>query len=114
MTRIRNETKGSELAGDARWARWPWQRMRGLLGRRSLPEGQGLIFPRAGAIHTCFMRFDIDIVFLDEHGIVLKTARELSTFRFTGARGAHCCVELAAGTMHRTATEAGDRLTFSE
>jgi len=60
------------------------------------------------------MRFAIDVVFLDEHGIVIKTASDLSAFRFAGARGAHCCVELAAGTLQRTATEAGDRLTFSE
>lgn len=114
MTRIVNETRGTGLASEARWARRPWERMRGLLGRGSLPEGQALIFPRAGAVHTCFMRFAIDVVFLDRDGGVLKATSNLAPFRFTAARRAQTCLELPAGTVERSGTQAGDHITFQE
>lgn len=113
MTRVFNETKHTEVAAEAHWATRPWERMRGLLGRRSLPEGAGLIF-HTGSVHTWFMRFAIDVVFLDRDGIVLKAGKTLPPFRFTAARRARTCVELPAGTIARTATAPGDRLTFQE
>ena len=49
----------------------PLRRMRGLLGRRSLPEGEGILLRPAGSIHTFFMRFAIDAVFLDRDLVVV-------------------------------------------
>lgn len=114
MTSVFNETKRTELATDARWARRPWERMRGLLGRRSLPDGQALIFPGAGAIHTWFMRFTIDVVFLDRDGTVLKATSRLRPFRFTGVRHGQICLELPGGTVERSRTQAGDRIVLRE
>lgn len=114
MTSIFNETKRTELATHARWAKRPWERLRGLLGRRSLADGEALIFPGAGAIHTWFMRFAIDVVFLDREGTVVKVARELPPFRFTATRRASMCLELPPGTVKRTGTARGDQITFRE
>ncbi|MGI6494628.1 MAG: DUF192 domain-containing protein [Kiritimatiellia bacterium] len=52
-------------------------RMRGLLGRDSLPEGEGLLILRCNTIHTCFMRFTIDAVFLDADFRPVKTVRAI-------------------------------------
>lgn len=113
-TRVVNETKGTELASSAGQARRPWQRMRGLLGRGSLADDEALILPSAWAIHTWFMRFTIDVVFLDRAGVVLKTVAALPPFRFAAARGARWCIELPPGTVMRTATERGDRVGFTQ
>jgi uncharacterized membrane protein (UPF0127 family) len=58
--------------------------MRGLLGRRSLSAGEGLLLRPAAAIHTAFMRFAIDAVFLDREGVVLRVAHDLAPWRTAG------------------------------
>ena len=52
-------------------------RLRGLIGRRGLPPGQGLLILRCNAIHTCFMRFPIDAEFLDRHGHTVRVVRDI-------------------------------------
>src|SRR5919201_1464161 len=71
-------------------------RARGLLGRSELPPGEGLLLRPASSIHTFFMRFPIDAVFLDRELLVLKVVAELSPWRVAGARGAKSVLELAA------------------
>ena len=56
-------------------------RMRGLIGRRGLPPGEGLLILRCNAIHTFFMRFAIDATFFDRHGRVVKTVRNIRPWR---------------------------------
>ena len=57
-------------------------RMKGLIGRRGLPPGRGLLILRCNAIHTLFMRFPIDAVFYDRHGRAVKTVRNIRPWRF--------------------------------
>ena len=57
-------------------ARTSFTRMRGLLGRRGLAEGEGLLLQPAGSIHTFFMRFPIDVVFLDREQRVVRVVAE--------------------------------------
>src|SRR5579884_4462592 len=77
-------------------------RMRGLLGRSHLPEGEGLLLEPAYAIHTAFMRFPIDVVFLDSHMRVMKVVDSLPPWRTAGAHQAFSTLELAAGeAKHR-------------
>lgn len=52
-------------------------RLRGLIGRRALPPGRGLLIPRCNAIHTLFMRFPIRATFLDRQGNVVKVVRNV-------------------------------------
>ena len=88
----------------------PLRRMRGLLGRSSLPAGEGILLRPAGSIHTFFMRFPIDVVFLDAEDVVVGIEPELAPWRTAGRRGAAKVVELAAGECVRRGVTLGDRL----
>lgn len=88
----------------------PLERMRGLLGRRSLREGEGILLRPAGSIHTFFMRFAIDAVFLDRELVVIGIERSLRPWRTAGRRGAAAVVELASGECRRRGIELGDSL----
>jgi uncharacterized membrane protein (UPF0127 family) len=90
----------------------PVARMRGLLGRRELEPGEGLLLRPAGSIHTFFMRFPIDAVFLDRERRVLGVAAELPPWRAAGRRGAHAVVELPAGEAERRGVRAGEQLRW--
>jgi uncharacterized protein len=87
--------------------------MRGLLGRRGLDSGEGLLLRPAASVHTFFMRFPIDVVFLGRDGEVLKVAAHVAPWRTAAARGAKAVVELAAGEAERRGVRAGDRLDLS-
>ncbi len=91
-------------------AETPLARMRGLLGRRGLASGEGLLLRPASSVHTFFMRFPIDVVFLGARGEVLKVASNLAPWRAAAARGAKAVVELAAGEAERRTIREGDRL----
>src|SRR6266542_193731 len=82
-------------------ARDPFTRMKGLLGRRSLPPGQGLLLQPAGSIHTFFMRFPIDAVFLDGDRRVLRVASGVRPWRAAAAKHSRAVLELAAGDTAR-------------
>jgi uncharacterized protein len=88
----------------------PLRRMRGLLGRRSLPAGEGLLLRPAPSIHTAFMRFPIDVIFLDRNLRVVKLVEHLRPWRSAAARGARAALELAAGEAAVRGIEVGDRL----
>jgi uncharacterized protein len=88
----------------------PLQRMRGLLGRRELPPGEGILLRHAGSIHTFFMRFPIDAVFLDGEHVVVRIASDVPPWRALGQRGARAVLELAAGEAERRGVEIGERL----
>lgn len=83
-------------------------RRRGLLGRSGIAEGEGLVLAPCSSVHTAFMRFAIDLVFLDRTGRVLKVAGGVSPWRIRLHWRAFAVVELAAGTIARTGTMAGD------
>ncbi|MBQ6341475.1 MAG: DUF192 domain-containing protein [Kiritimatiellae bacterium] len=57
------------------------ERLRGLIGRRDLPPGRGLLILRCNAIHTFFMRFPIDAVFYDRQDRVVRTVRNIRPWR---------------------------------
>lgn len=88
----------------------PLRRMIGLLGRRELPEDEGILLRPAGSVHTFFMRFPIDVVFLDKDQRVVGIDASLPAWRTTGRRGAKAVVELAAGECERRGLAVGDRL----
>ena len=66
----------------ARVARTLFERIRGLIGTKSLPEGEGMLILRCNSIHTFFMSFPIDAAFLDRDGNVVKTVRNIRPWRF--------------------------------
>jgi uncharacterized membrane protein (UPF0127 family) len=85
----------------------PLSRLRGLMGRRGLPAGHGLLLRPSPSIHTCFMRFSIDAVFLDRELRVLSVRERLRTWRFAGQRGARSVLELPAGEAARRGLRPG-------
>jgi uncharacterized membrane protein (UPF0127 family) len=85
-------------------------RIKGLLGRRYLPPGDGILLKPASSVHMAFMRFAIDAVFLDADMRVVKIAADLKPWRAAGARGAKSCVEISAGESARRGLTVGDRL----
>ena len=87
-----------------------WTRNRGLLGRARLEPGEGLLIRPANSIHTAFMRFPIDVVFLDRDLAVLKVVPELRPWRAAAARRARSVLELPAGGAGRAGLEPGRRL----
>ena len=88
-------------------------RTRGLLGRQSLGEGEGLWIVPCEAVHTFGMRFAIDLVFLDRRNIVRKVRSSVPPGRLSGCLRARSVLELAAGTLQNTPVRPGDTLHFS-
>ena len=86
-------------------------RCRGLLGRSGLSSGEGMLLRPASSVHTAFMRFAIDVVFLDRADRVLKVADDLGPWRMAGCRGARAALELPAGEARRRGLRPGVSLT---
>jgi uncharacterized membrane protein (UPF0127 family) len=88
----------------------PVSRLRGLLGRSELRSGEGLLLRPASAIHTFFMRFPIDAVFLDRDWRIVGIADDVRPWRTAGRRGAKAVLELPAGESARRGLRPGDLL----
>ena len=86
-------------------------RLRGLLGRSGLSSGEGMLLRPASSIHTAFMRFSIDAVFLDSADRVVKVASDLRPWRMAACRGARTVLELPAGEAARRGLRPGVSLT---
>jgi uncharacterized membrane protein (UPF0127 family) len=89
-------------------------RMKGLLGRKGLAAGEGMLIRPAPSIHTFFMRFPIDVVFLSRQGEVLKIAENVSPWRARSCRHSYAVLELAAGEAGRRGLAVGDRIEAAE
>ena len=89
-----------------------WSRFRGLMGRRTLGEDEGLLIEPCSSIHTMFMRFAIDVIFLDKERRVVKVAT-VPPFRAAVGRGSRTVLEVPAGTAERNGLEVGGALALS-
>ncbi len=89
------------------------RRMRGLLGRKYLRQGEGMVLRPGWSIHTALMRFPIDAVFLDADQVVIKIEHEVGPWRTVSCRGAREVVELPAGECRRRGLEVGDRVAWA-
>lgn len=88
----------------------PRERLRGLLGRRTLRRGDGLLMTPAWSVHTWFMRFPIDVVFLDRGFRVLALRERLAPWDGAAHPGARHVLELAAGECRRRRLRVGEAL----
>jgi uncharacterized membrane protein (UPF0127 family) len=111
----RNLTRGSEVAARVRRADRPWSRAVGLLGRCGLGEGEGLLITPCTSIHTFFMRFPIDVLYVNREYVVVKAVRNLRPFRFSACLrgGAHAVLELPVGAIDASGTQPGDSLSLA-
>jgi uncharacterized membrane protein (UPF0127 family) len=110
---ITHSRTGAVVAGNAVLADSPLSRMKGLLGRRSMPAGEAIILRPASSIHTLFMRFALDVIYLDREDTVVKVVPDLVPWRFSAAPGARTVIEMAAGATKGLGIESGDRLVLS-
>jgi uncharacterized membrane protein (UPF0127 family) len=106
-----NRTRGTEIASQVRVAETFFARTKGLLGASSMAPRSTLWIKRCNSIHTCFMRFAIDAVFVDRALKVKAVYRNLPPWRMTWpAWGANSVFELPAGTLKMTPIDVGDEL----
>jgi uncharacterized membrane protein (UPF0127 family) len=103
-----NVTRGTILAAELELAGTRESRRKGLLGRESLPLGTGLWIAPCESVHTFFMRFAIDLVYLDRKFIVKKVRTSVGPWRVSACFRAHSVLELPAGTIETTRTACGD------
>jgi uncharacterized membrane protein (UPF0127 family) len=86
------------------------ERRRGLLGREAMALGSALVITRCNAVHTFWMRFPIDVAFVDSTGQVKKIVEDLGPWRMAGALFASTAIEFPAGTLKGGALCVGDRV----
>lgn len=110
---ITNSTRGTTLARQAEQARSFWARLRGLMFRASLPGDGGLVIEPNNSVHTFWMRFPIDVVFVDRENRVVGLVNAMPPNRpYAGSRQARRTLELPAGAIAASATQIGDQLDF--
>jgi len=112
---VTNVARGTVVGETIEVAASATQKVKGLLGRECLEDGQGLLFKGAGSLHTLFMRFPIDVIYTDKHGKVVKLARAVRPFKLIAAPlRCHYALELPAGAILASKTQVGDHLRFEE
>ena len=88
------------------------KRNKGLLGRDGLASGEGLWIVPCESVHTFFMRFPIDLVYLDRKNRIKKVRSAVGPWRLSACLSAHSMLELPAGTIRSTQTQKGDCWSF--
>ena len=96
--RLVSETTGKTVVAQLKIADGFWSRLVGLQFRRPLPSDAGLLLVPCNSVHTCFVRFPVDVVFLDNRGCVLAVRHNLRPWRLAfGPRKTHAVLEMIAG-----------------
>ncbi len=119
MRRAINQTRGSVLCAQIEEAATAAARGKGLMGRPGLAEGEGMLIGSGPIpmmwIHTFFMRFPIDLVFLDRANQIVRIVPNVKPWRLTvPIFGARACLELEAGAAARNSSHPGDQVDFEE
>jgi uncharacterized membrane protein (UPF0127 family) len=112
--KVRNESRDTVLAEAAEVADTSAKRRAGLLKHSRLEAGEGLWIVPCESVHTFFMKFPIDLVYLDKRRKVKKVRRAVPAWRLSACLAAHSILELPAGTVERTGTAVGDTLTVEK
>lgn len=108
--KILNLTRGTELASRAEAATSAAARNKGLLGRAALAPGEGMWIAPCSSVHTFFMKFPIDLVYLDRKKRVKKVRSHVVPWRISACFMAASILELPSGTIRSTQTARGDQL----
>ena len=112
--KVRNETRDTVLAEAADLANTSATRRTGLLKHERLEAGDGLWIVPCESVHTFFMKFPIDLVYLDKKRKVRKVRHAVPAWRLSACLTAHSVLELPAGTLERTGTMVGDELAVEK
>lgn len=108
--RIANLTRNTDLGNRIEVADTSAKRREGLLKRSALAPGEGLWIVPCESVHTFFMKFPIDLVYLDRNCVVRKVRRAVKPWRLSACLLAHSILELPVGAAQASRTEVGDRL----
>ena len=110
--RVRNVTRGTLLGDAIAEARTSAERQTGLLKHAGLSQGEGLWIVPCEGIHTFFMKFAIDVVYIDRKKRIRKLVRQIGPWRISFCLPAHSVLELPTGTIDQTKSDLGDQLEF--
>ena len=110
---MRNITRGTSIGNEIDTAETSAQRRTGLLKHRKLEDGAGLWIVPCESVHTFFMKFPIDLIYLDRKHRVRSTVRALA-WRLSICLPAHSILELQVGTIDRTNTRKGNQLVLEQ
>lgn len=111
ITRLRD---GRIIASPARVANSFFSRFRGLLGRAGLESQEGLLLTACRDVHTCGMRFSIDLIFLNDALEIVRLTPETQPWRFyVGGRQCRHVLEVPSGTIDRVQLVMGDQLELN-
>lgn len=111
---VYNVTRATTISVSAEEARTFWARGRGLMWRRSFPDGSALVIDPCSSIHMFFMRFPIDVLYLNRDDRVVRVQPGIKPWRTDPlwTRGAKYVIELPVGTLERTQTGVGDQISL--
>jgi uncharacterized protein len=111
--RVVNRTRGVVLAEQAELANNIWTRFWGLMGRRELPPGSGLVLEPGGGIHMWFMRIPLDVIHVDKQDRVTHILRGIKPWRFGPLFvGDKFAIELPVGAAEGTTV--GDQIDVNQ
>lgn len=111
---VENLTRGQTLVTAGRVAKNMWTRLRGLIGSRPLQPGQGMLIAPCKSIHTHFMAFPIDVLYISADGQVVAMDQAMPPWRFGRLhRTARSVLELPTGAISHTGTQVGDQLRLA-
>lgn len=109
--RVENLTRGQTVVTAGRVADSFWTRLRGLIGSKPLDTGEGLLIVPCHSVHTHFMSFPIDVLYVNRAQQVVGIDRNLAPWHFGHFyRRVHFVIELSAGSADATGTQVGDQL----
>jgi uncharacterized membrane protein (UPF0127 family) len=109
--RVINATRGRELGSRVALANRWWPRLRGLIGRPRLEEGEGMLIEPCHGVHMFGMTYALDVALLDRDGEIVALYRDLAPgVRTKWYAAAHSALELPAGSLAATGTAIGDRV----
>lgn len=109
----RNVTRNLIVADHVEVARSIWARFWGLMFRKGLGRDEALLIDPCSSVHTMFMRFPIDIVFLDAENRVVKITQDLRPWRIGLASGSKRVLEMPSGTVAKCGLAVGDTVVFA-
>ena len=111
---MRNHTRDTVLAHAVEVADTSAKRRTGLLKHEKLEPGEGLWIVPCESVHTFFMKFPIDLLYLDRRHKVRKARSAVRPWRLSACLLAHSVLELPAGTVKQSGTQAGDELVIDK
>jgi len=114
LARVRRTADGAVICERCEMPESAMGRTRGLLGRDGLEPGSGMLIDRAASVHMFFMRFPIDVVFLDRDLKVVRVVERLRPWRVAGARRAAAALELPVGAAAAAGVRVGDELVLED